>query len=104
MKKRLKNTNNMKTIKQQIEEKAKEVYLDSDPFAWASAFKEGANFALELANKWVSVEEELPEENTVILVKNTYDILTGKRTGSYFIDIGNRTIGKVTHWRPIEQN
>ncbi|MDR0874206.1 MAG: DUF551 domain-containing protein [Prevotellaceae bacterium] len=62
------------------------------------AFLEGINFA----QQWISVADELPEENEDVLIKCT----NGKRI-QHDVDYifngkwAHRT--NVTHWRPIER-
>lgn len=66
------------------------------------AFKQG----IEFAQKWISIEEELPDtnefmESNIVLVKNEYRIATGR-----YYSNGNIWFPgdmKVTHWRPIER-
>lgn len=59
-----------------------------------TAFKQGVEFA----QRWIPVEEELPEINTEVLTKTAdewYRIMT-------YPSVGNRFPSQVTHWRPIE--
>ena len=56
----------------------------------------------EFANRWISVDEELPDFDTLILCKTN--------VGGYFIGVFNDlvfsvralAVSDVTHWRPIE--
>ena len=95
------------TKEQLISEKARlysnhDKYDQNEQHLLNIAFQDGAYFALDIANKWISTEDELPEEKTHILIKTTYGVLLGQKIGDYFIDLNNRTIGKVTHWRHIQ--
>jgi len=84
-------------------------------------FKEGADFRqpeidklkqqLEKATKWVSVDEELPEKNVPILLKDKKGFIKeiGFRIGELFFVFNRNSSGgyheiyftKITHWRPI---
>ena len=101
-----------------IEEAAKD-FNDSHvnghhPQKWVSdIFKAGAEFA----QRWIPVDEELPEIGEQVLAKkelrdgdtwvqNFYSIVTrmtpsGEWEGVKWSDVGF-TRGIVTHWRPIE--
>ena len=69
------------------------------------AFKDGITFAEE----WISVEDELPENDNIILVKTNLGCvatayLHGKKSG--FIVYGDeayKEFGNITHWRPINR-
>ena len=71
-------------------------------------FKLGANFALSLF-RWRKVEEELPEDQEIVLVKTDKGCfatayLHGENSG--FIVYGDDAyceFGKITHWMPIPQ-
>ena len=54
---------------------------------------------VEFAQRWISVEDELPEESDFVLVKTGSGCITTAyfhQEDSYF------TSGIITHWRPIE--
>lgn len=67
-------------------------------------FKAGVEFA----QRWISVEEELPENGDFVLVKTdngcvTTAYLHGIKSG--FVTYGEDAyivFGVITHWRPIE--
>ena len=67
-------------------------------------FKAGAEFA----QRWISVEDELPEIGDIFLVKTDNGCITtaylhGIKSG--FITYGEDAyieFGTITHWRPIE--
>lgn len=60
------------------------------------------------AERWIPVEEELPDNQDIVLVKTdkgcvSTAYLHGKESG--FICYGQEAyndLGEVTHWRPIE--
>lgn len=85
-----------------IEQAAKEVYRYEvemkDPYL--TGFKAGVEFA----QRWISVEEEMPHDYERLLVKdnsNDYEL-------SYHDELNRwcnpdfSSIGTITHWRPIE--
>jgi len=85
----------MKTIK----EAASEYVGDKE------AFIDGVKFA----HRWISVEDELPESNRVVLVKNDRD----RKSVGWYIQVytdwviaefpsSTKEFGNVIHWRPIE--
>ena len=99
-----------------IEEGA-EIYYQSNEYQKSNSlnrfdniFKAGAEFA----QRWISVEDELPEVKNhgfsdLVLTKNIYDNIMLERYDSeskkfngirYDCIINND--GQVTHWRPIE--
>jgi|SRR5665647_827569 len=63
------------------------------------SFKSG----IEFAQRWIPVEEELPEILTDILIKqsNGKVAIGCKMRHGFNVEITNRKIN-VTHWRPIE--
>ena len=90
----------MKTIEQASVEYSKKQY-DHDPimrFQCETHFEAG----IEFAQRWISVEEELPNEMECVLLKSEY-------LGSINYDIGflmrgkfKTKNGKPTHWRRID--
>jgi hypothetical protein len=92
----------MKTIEQSAIE-----YLNKDldivdgeytSVAILNAFEAGAEFA----QRWIPIEEELPKEKGVCLVKQRGYIQIGR----WIVDSNNKGywwdyLG-ITHWRPIE--
>ena len=89
-----------------IEEAAKEI---SDKFKNSgriysnpeSAIRDGFKAGVEFAQRWISVEEELPQQGDKILVKDQFEnIEIGvKLIYKYFY---TEKIGNVKYWRPIE--
>ena len=95
-----------------IEEAANEIYPLNKPTMYTqfvagleqSAFKAGVEFA----QRWIPVEEELPENQELVLVKTNFNCFStayfhGKNSG--FIIYGDdayERFGIITHWRPIE--
>ena len=88
----------MKTIEEAAKEYEKiHYYVDEK-----EAFKSGADFA----QRWISVEEEMPENSDVVLIKEEtlVNAITGYFSTYYKSWISypfNKDV-KVTHWRPIE--
>ncbi len=67
----------------------------------------GFKAGVEFAQRWIPVEEELPEEFDTVLVKDSNGcialatILVSSRIGKYFsVDSGG--VENVRYWRPIE--
>lgn len=64
--------------------------------------------AVAWAERWIPVEEELPDNQDIVLVKTdkgcvSTAYLHGKKSG--FICYGQEAyndFGEVTHWRPVE--
>ena len=92
-----------------IEEVAKE-FSEKSVWACPISFKAGVEFA----QRWISVEDELPEVKNygfsdLVLTKNSYDIIMlerydseSKQFNGIRYDCINNNDGQVTHWRPIE--
>ena len=60
----------------------------------AESFKEGVEFA----QRWISVEEELPEKLVQVIVK----LENGWHTTTWITENGDFAFNvKPTHWRPI---
>jgi len=96
----------MKTVDEAAREYAEKhtLKVGADRTKREFAFKAGVAFA----QRWVSVDEELPEDQDLVLVKTTRGgystaYLHGKESG--FIIYGEDAyvdFGEVTHWRAIE--
>lgn len=77
-----------------------------DDIDMINAFKAGAEWQAKQST-WVSVEERLPENQDIVLVRGEYGgkataYLHGKDSG--FIIYGEdayKVFGEVTHWMPI---
>ena len=87
----------MKTIEQAAVEYAESLEDNDYTIETEAAFKAGAEFA----QRWISVEEELPNEMECVLLKSEY-------LGSINYDVGflmrgkfKTKNGKPTHWRPV---
>lgn len=103
----------METIKEAIETKIPDAL---DPYKIVSTKAryivqlERAGFinGVTWAERWIPVEEELPDNQDIVLVKTdkgcvSTAYLHGKKSG--FICYGQEAyndFGEVTHWRPIE--
>jgi len=91
----------MNTIKEAAEEYA--LKTDKANSEWVMEdFKAGVEFA----QQWISVDEELPEKGSRVLLKNENGYIEIRTMGVNSISNGKlrNTIGghPVTHWRPIE--
>lgn len=98
-------------MKQTVEEAAKEYYerykihLAKDIFRprIIDVFKSGAEWQAK-QSPWISVEERLPENNTVVLTRGAYGFLICQlsslgewETGA---NVNKERLG-ITHWMPI---
>lgn len=76
-------------------------YTGANNEAFDSGFKAGVEFV----QRWIPVEEELPKDGTIILVRSNspYKPSTAFYTKNVFrCDFIGISHGQVTHWRPIE--
>ena len=89
----------MKTIEQAAKEFRAEFMADGSHLERCSdvSFKAGVEFA----QRWIPVEEELPEENEVVLVKGVIYSLALYKGGKFNPDFMLKH-EDVTHWRPIK--
>ena len=87
----------MKTIEEASVEYSKKQY-DHDPcmrFQCETHFEAGVEFA----QRWIQVEEELPEKLVQVIVK----LANGWHTTTWITENGDFAFNvKPTHWRPIE--
>jgi hypothetical protein len=94
----------MKTIKQAAREYWREGQLGFKPAAdTESAFIAGVAFA----QRWISVDEELPPDRENILIKcgEEYVIVAGyymEENRAFYCPYISYSLGNATHWRPIE--
>lgn len=103
----------METIKEAIEEhilfppNPDEVFEATEQFLYGlqvTGFIQGVVWS----ERWIPVEEELPDNQDIVLVKTdkgcvSTAYLHGKKSG--FICYGQEAyndFGEVTHWRPVE--
>lgn len=95
----------MKTIEEKAIEFNNSKTNGYHPQPWVTAiFKAGA----ACAQRWITIEEELPEENITVLAKN--DVLPGRHiwisviTKNGLVGLSNPDYGTIqaTHWRLIE--
>jgi hypothetical protein len=56
---------------------------------------------LEAENRWIPVEESLPETERDVLIWNDIQHVGWQEQGVWFC--GSREISCVTHWRPLPQ-
>ncbi len=91
----------MKTIKEGLYDAYKKV-------SGKAFFEDGFNAGVKFAQQWISVDDELPENQDLVLVKtNLNSVCTAYLHGlkSGFITYGEDAFvefGEITHWRPIE--
>lgn len=98
----------MKTIEEKMSEA--NPYKVTKTIECRLAFNEGFRAGYTEANKWISIEEELPDEGTSVLVKNNHCHCQEWYIMESFLDNGKwqdlftmkEMIGCVTHWRPID--
>lgn len=92
-------------MKQSVEAAAVE-YVKSTSTCYAESFIAGAEWQ-DKQSPWVSVEERLPENQDIVLVRDEYGgkataYLHGKDSG--FIVYGEdayKVFGEITHWMRI---
>ena len=68
---------------------------------------DGFKAGVEFATRWIPVEEELPEDGKIVLMKTLNSVFIGRFEDSHFYlnEIVNNTqliIVGVIEWRPIE--
>ena len=80
-----------------IEEVAKE-FSEKSVWACPISFKAGVEFA----QRWISVEDELPETIDDEKIFLRYPILVKNIDGAFQALNTFSNIGTYTHWRPIE--
>ena len=87
----------MKTIEEAAKEYAKDkyLYIPDMVFQCENHFEAGVEFA----QRWIPVEEELPEKLVQVIVK----LANGWHTTTWITENGDFAFNvKPTHWRPIE--
>jgi len=88
-----------------IEEAATQSYIHEVMIGGCNAGstfgKEMFKNGVEFAQRWISVEEEIPERFEPILLKNEYGIFIGHFDGDDWIN-NEGEFENVTNWRPIE--
>ena len=89
----------MKTIEKIIREFISDYPTDAEQMAARSGFRAGVEFA----QRWISIEDELPEEDKYVLLKYDFGIYMGGWNGDeFFEETGTIDDSTPTHWRPIE--
>ena len=100
----------MKTIKDYIVAKKTEIlnglFKTKDGLSWNET-SELINELVELTQRWIPVEEELPPRNENVLLKrerpyHIYEITGFQRDGVFYSNTELPLNGKVIAWRPIE--
>jgi len=70
---------------------------------YKSGRKIGFKSGVEFAQRWIPVEEELPEENEVVLYKSNGNVNIGTVGYGRFSYLSKFVaVTGITHWRPIE--
>ena len=102
----------MKTIEQASQEYAKSLNLKGhDSFDFETYAKQDFKAGVEFAQRWISVEEEMPEKQGHYLVlapksfpKNCRVVVAEfyEDNKMFYSESSDYAIHDVTHWRPIE--
>lgn len=99
----------MKTIEEQAKEYGLKVYQVWDSSVIATRAEDGFKAGAKAAQRWIPVEEELPERFTTILIKRSrpfhlYPItgFLGSKENNFYSNESANILQNVTHWRPIE--
>jgi len=66
-------------------------------------FELGFYAGVEFAERWIPVEEELPENDDLLLVKNADNKIATAMFDDerFYVDYGAISPNRITHWRPI---
>ena len=90
----------MKTIKEAAHEYFRKTQLGLENPGSESGFIAGVEFA----QRWISVEDELPEEPTFLIAKKLNGLVLGLFYNANKDFMYGEVIqtSQVTHWRPIE--
>ncbi|MDR1340971.1 MAG: DUF551 domain-containing protein [Prevotellaceae bacterium] len=103
----------MKTVKEALDKHLNSMVSDGcipnyeeDDFNAGNlyGFEQGFIAGVEFAQRWISVEEGLPEFLEVVLVRNKNGFASAGRRGRarFIIDLSDMRDEEVTHWRHIE--
>lgn len=91
----------MQTVKEAAKENAEKYWVSDSRYKSSIA---SFNAGVEFAQKWIPVEDELPEERVFVLCQNPFSAFVasfhGKEKGFRIPNAEGEY--KVTHWRPIE--
>ena len=105
----------MKTIEEAIIEYSENADIDEETYI-ADVY-DGFKAGVEFAQRWIPVEEELPEVGEMVLTKmekrhgdtrlqNYYSTATRLENQGEWQDVNwvdhSISFGHITHWRPIE--
>ena len=103
----------MKTIEKAALEYAIQRQVDAEELKYIGRYQQSFKAGVEFAQRWIPVEEELPEVGEIVLVKTKINKVT---TCEMYIpkDYLGNILGEkkwaasynfkqaITHWRPIE--
>lgn len=90
----------MKTIEEKADEYAQKCMFRSVVKSFFEEKKESFTAGYKAAQEWISVEDELPENETYILVKYRYDETQLDFMFYESINIKDLQVN-YSHWRPI---
>ena len=91
----------MKTIEQAATNAYSIEVLSSNCNAGVTFGKEMFKLGVEFAQRWIPIEEELPEKNIDILLKCDNDTTVIGFLNEYKVFQTDRPKTQFTHWRPI---
>ena len=98
----------MKTIEEAAKNYAISRHVDSVELKFVGKYQQAFKAGAEFAQRWISVEEELPEidesgESDLILMKIDHFVYVGNYTEDReWVELITREKYTPTHWRPIE--
>jgi hypothetical protein len=94
----------MKTIKQAATKRVNYLCYPKNKEEFRKMIHRTFCLGAEFAQRWISVEEELPEPDRIVFIKNETGVGVGYRyNGKSFIGRGfTSSWGEVTHWRPVD--
>ena len=92
-----------------IEEAAKENAIKTEPILYQGKAEKAFKAGIEFAQRWIPVEEELPEEENgfykpVLVLNDNYSLVSSAayKNGMFIPDNPVLSHSEITHWRPIE--
>ena len=105
----MKLKNNMKTIEDAALEYAIQRHVDAEELKYIGRYQQSFKAGAEFAQRWVSVEEELPDSKNGYINKEVIAFTSDKFSYILIYDdylgwLPNGTdadIDNITHWRPL---
>ena len=107
----------MKTINDAAKEYAIQREVDAEELKYIGKYQQSFKAGVEFAQRWISVEEELPPIGEMVLTKmekrhgdtwvqHYYSTATRLENQGEWQDVNwvdhSMSFGHITHWRPIE--